>query len=363
MNLLIVSRDIVSEPWILTNYIAKILGFFINIFFYVIHNVIGVEYCSLGLSIICLTIFARLLLLPMAYKQQKSMFKMQLLQPEIKKIQDKYKNSGNDPELQRKLSMETQKIYSENNVNPLGGCLPLIIQLPIFFGLYYVMQNPFMYISNIGDIYDKMSNIILSTAEHSNGLANIIFGFGETLKVPAGTEYSVGLLSRLVNCLDPNEIGQIKEFITDPEFTNLFNTKNSIEGFLGISLTETVGYALTPKLIIPVLSGLTTFLSSWLMNRRNKDKEIDPTMKMQQKIMNITMPVMMAWITISLPAGIGVYWITSNIFMLIQQAILNKHFAKQNIEDDIIIPKSEPEKKKKKKNKNKNREQYPRMYR
>ncbi|MGN1318961.1 MAG: YidC/Oxa1 family membrane protein insertase [Lachnospirales bacterium] len=360
LNFLIVARDILDEPWILTDCIAKILGFVINIFFYLIYDVIGIEYCSLGLSIILLTVFARLLLFPIAYKQQASMFKMQALQPELKKIQDKYKDNKNDPEIQRKIQMETQKLYSENNVNPLSGCLPLIIQLPIFFGLYYVMQNPFLYISNIGDIYDKMSNIILTAADANSGLAGIIMGFGETLKVPNGTEYTTDILSRMINCLGPDEMSQIKSFITDSDFTQLFALKTNIESFLGLNLTETIGYELTPKLIIPLLSGLTTYLSSWLMNRRNKDKDIDPTMKMQQKIMNITMPLMMAWVTISLPAGIGVYWITSNVFMLIQQVLLGRHFEKKGLGDNIVIPK---EKNPKKKKKNKNHEQYPRTYR
>ncbi len=359
LNFLIVTRDILDEPWIVTSLIAKILGFFINIFFYFIYDIIGVEYCSLGLAIILLTIFARLLMTPIAYKQQKSMYKMQLLQPELKKIQDKYKDAKDDPEIQKKLTMETQKLYSENNVNPLSGCLPLIIQLPIFFGLYYVMQNPFLYISNIQDIYTQMSDIILSAADSNAVLGNLICSFGETLKVPDGTEYTVGILSRMINCLGPDEMAQIKEFITDSRFMQLFETKNNIETFLGLNLTETVGYRLSPMLVIPLLSGLTTFLSSWLMNRKNKNANTDPAMKTQQKVMNITMPLMMAWITISLPAGIGVYWIASNIYQLCQQLVLNKHFSNKIDESDIVVPKTEKAKKKK----NKNREQYPRQYR
>lgn len=361
LNLLVaVARDIMDEPWILTSIIAKVLGFFINIFFYVIYDVIGIEYCSLGLAIICLTVFARFLMTPIAYKQQKSMYKMQLLQPELKKIQEKYADAKNDPELQRKMSMETQKLYSENNVNPLGGCLPLLIQLPIFFGLYYVMQNPFLYISEIGEIYDKMSQFILDAAGANQAIVTMITDFGAALKVPAGTNYTVEILSRLINCLTPDEVNGIKEAVNSADFGALLETKTNIETFLGINLTETIGYQLTPKLIIPVLSGVTTFLSSWLMSRKNKNT--DPAMKTQQRVMNITMPLMMAWITISLPAGIGLYWITSNVYQLIQQIILNKHFTNKSDSEDlsIVVPKEEKAKKKKK---NKNREQYPRTYR
>lgn len=358
MNLLLVTRDIMDEPWILTEYIAKFLGFFINIFFYFIYDVIGIEYCSLGLAIIILTIFARLLMTPIAYRQQKSMYKMQLLQPELKKIQDKYKDAKDDPEIQRKMSMETQKLYSENNVNPLSGCLPLIIQLPIFFGLYYVMQNPFLYISSIGEIFEQMAGFVLNNMDNVT-LSTAVFDWGSQLGVEGGTEYTVDLISKMINCLGPSEMGIINDVITDETFNALFAQKTNIETFLTINLTETVGYEWDIKLIIPVLSGVTTFLSSWLMSRKNKNP--DPAMKSQQKIMNITMPIMMAWITISLPAGIGLYWITSNIYQLIQQLILNKHFSNKADEDDmkVVIPKEE----KKKKKKNKNREQYPRTYR
>ena len=88
---------------------------------------------------------------------------------------------------------------------------------------------------------------------------------------------------------------------------------------MGLNLTETVGLSLSPRLIIPILSGGTTWLSSWLMSRKNKPT--DPAMVTQQRIMSITMPLMMAWITTSLPGGIGVYWITSNLCMIIQSVL------------------------------------------
>ena len=83
-----------------------------------------------GVAIILFTLAVNIILLPLTWKQQKSTTKMQSIQPELKKIQQKYKND------KEKLNMEMMKLYKDNDINPMGGCLPLLIQLPIIFILY-----------------------------------------------------------------------------------------------------------------------------------------------------------------------------------------------------------------------------------
>ncbi len=330
-----------KDPGVIVGPIAWILGHVIDFFFNIIYS-LGIHANSLGISIILLTIFTRCLMIPLSYKQQKSMFKMQALAPELKKIQAKYKDSMSDPEIQRKMQMETQKLYSENNVSPFSGCLPMIIQLPIFFGLYHVMQNPFKYIEVINQVYSQLSTIVLTAAQSNSTVLELVKHFGELASVPVGTSIDVNLFNRIINILGPEEVGQLKTAIASVDFDTVCQSKDAIEYFMGLNLTETVGFALTPKLIIPILSGLTTFLSSWLMTKRNVPT--DPAMKSQQRIMNITMPLMMAWITTSLPGGIGIYWIVSNIFQLCQQFFLNKHFEKIGAAE-IIVPKEKKHKK------------------
>ena len=92
-----------------------------------------------GLSIILFTILTKVILFPLSLKQQKSMVKMQQVQPKLKEIQEKYKSD------QQRQSEETMKLYKEHGVNPMGGCLPLLIQLPILFALYRVMYQPLTY--------------------------------------------------------------------------------------------------------------------------------------------------------------------------------------------------------------------------
>jgi len=113
------------------NAIAQPLGALLKL----IHQLIG----NYGLSIIVFTILVKLALVPLTIKQTRSMKKIQDVQPKIKEIQEKYKN---DPE---KMNAKVMELYKEENINPFGGCLPLLIQFPIIIGLFNVLRNPMNY--------------------------------------------------------------------------------------------------------------------------------------------------------------------------------------------------------------------------
>jgi len=101
---------------------------------------------SLGWAIIMLTVGFRIVVLPLSIKQTKSMIAMQKLQPQLKEIQKKYKDD------REKMGQEMMKLYKENKVSPLGGCLPLLIQLPILFALFGVLHNTAKYVTWIKDL-------------------------------------------------------------------------------------------------------------------------------------------------------------------------------------------------------------------
>ena len=117
------------------NFFGAILAFFYSII------------PNLGISIILLTILVMLVLFPLTAKQAKSMMAMQRAQPEIKKLQAKYKND------RAKLNEEMMKFYQENKINPLAGCLPLLVQMPIFLALFRVMRDPYKHIPKSSDLY------------------------------------------------------------------------------------------------------------------------------------------------------------------------------------------------------------------
>lgn len=368
-----------DKPGFIVGPISWILGGILN-FVYDIVSLVS-ENFSLGVTIIIVTIIVRCLMIPLALKQQKSMVVMRKIQPEIKKIQDKYKDDMADPEVKRKMNTEMQKLYSKHSYNPFSGCLPLIVQLPIFIALYYIMQNPYAYIDTIGQNYTDISNVIIEevTADKDEGLklleksediqkikakgeaaqtdadkalileydgnkwvywSNFVSSESVQNAIPKDTDDGVKFdflasedLNRLLSKLTPSEWDGIKEHFNSDVIVENLNTKDNIESFgFGINLTETAGFGL-PGIFITLLSGLTTFLSSWLMMRKNKN--MGGAAASQQKIMMITMPLMMAWITSGLPCGVGLYWISSNIFMIVQQQVLNKYYEnKLGLEDD-----------------------------
>ncbi len=332
-----------KDPGLLTGTIAKVLGFIMNWIYEAIYFIAG-DPNSLGLAIIFFTIVARLLMTPLSYKQQQSMFVMRKMQPEINKLQQKYSNASKDPEIQKKLAAETQKIYSKYSYNPFSGCLPLIIQLPIFFALYYIMKNAFVYIDHINDVYNQIANIVIENSAQGTELHETIRAFATEL-VPSKLQETFYLtnasdICKLLNKISPDQWQTIESQLpsaAQSTVAGLYAQQTAFETFFGIRVTETVGFSFTSiKILIPILSGLTTWFSSWIMTRKNTAST--EQLANQQKIMNIVMPLMMAWITVQCPAGIGIYWIAGNIFMIIQQQLFNIYFdklaEKENIKEE-----------------------------
>ncbi len=132
------------------NPLYNALGYLLAFFYQYVHN--------LGVAIIFATIVVMILLYPLTAKQAKSMIVMQRVQPEIKKLQAKYKGD------RQKLNEETMKFYQENKINPLSGCLPLLVQLPIFYVLFRVLKTPYSHVPKTGNfnlLYKNMCGAAL----------------------------------------------------------------------------------------------------------------------------------------------------------------------------------------------------------
>ncbi len=323
------SQLIQKEPGI-TKFITEILGFILNFIFNIVSNFTLSN--SLGLSIIVLTIVVRLLMLPLAVKQQKSMVKMQLVQPEVAKIQKKY-GDNKDPEVQRKMQAEIQAIYSKNGVNPLSGCLPLFIQLPIFVSLSYLMNNAYMFVDKLGDIYRTMGESIVQISGIDNILINIA-----TPKLQNGVTLNIGEsmadVLRIVNRFSQEDWTTIFSAAT-PEITNTINEQiaqlNVIENFFGIDLTSNAGTS-WPGILIPILATLTTMLSSYIATKTQNTSTMTDQNKQIQKAMIFIMPIVMGVTTVGLSAGVGLYWITSSVFQTVQQVVINKQVRNKTSE-------------------------------
>lgn len=330
-SIFILTNLIEKDPGFIVGPISKVLGVIINLVFKFVYAITTNH--SLGLTIILFTVIVRLLLIPLNYKQQKSMYIMQKIQPEMKKIQDKYKGNK-DPEVAKKMQVEMSKLYAKHNYNPIGGCLPLFIQLPIFVALYFIMKNSYLFVTNIGNLYTDIANQILATPNYAEVLVPVVQPL-----VPKGMQIDISQLPdmlKVINKLSPANWETIQAGLPSLDISNLLAQKSSIEYFLGINLAETVGFSF-PKVLLALLSGATTFLSSWIISRKTKSD--DPNMKLQQNIMNIVMPIMMTFFTISIPCGVAIYWIVGNIVQVIQQIFLSKYCEKKFAEKDLAASK------------------------
>ena len=295
--------------------IAAFFGVLMDAIYGIFSNSFGIQ--SLGLSIIVFTIITRLFMLPLAFKQQKSMQEMQRIQPELKKIQEKYKDKK-DPSSQKQMQMEQSKLFHDHNINPMAGCLPLLIQMPIIFALFNVLRNIPAYIMSIKDIYIQIiEKISISPAYEevvTSLAANGSFDITNQNKV-IDTLYTVGQ-SGWDNLIE--QLGNIDQTIYP-----LIDKLNEINNFFGINLAE-IPKLLSIGILIPILTVVFTFLQSKYMNIKNNGEKSS-----QQATMMYTMPLFMGFIVTTMPAGLGLYWIVSTMIQVIQQVVINRHLSRE----------------------------------
>jgi len=265
---------------------------------------------------------------------QKSMQAMQRLQPEMEKIKKKYENQKTQ-DAQKKMGQEISALYRENGANPLMGCLPMFIQMPIFISVFHIMRQPYRYVTRLGDVYTNLANTIIAnfnidavtdTMGNPEGFYSLLnLGFD---MIPTGMEFNFSNpdhLRRMLALFDPYQWDIFMSSITAEAAAQIqpyLTTKTNLEHFIGIDLVENVGFTF-PAILIPIACVAFTFLTSYMM-QKNQPKPKDPQQKMQQMMMLIGMPAMMGVITFGMPAGVGLYWATSNALRIIQQQITGK---------------------------------------
>lgn len=242
---------------------------------------------SYGWTIILFTIIIKLILVPLNIKQQKSMKKTQAIQPRLMKLQEKY---GQDKE---KLSQETMKLYQEAGVNPMGGCLPMLIQFPIIIALYNIIRKPMSYVM-------MLSKEVIGTINERLGGVEPIDQIG--LAKSMG-----GSMDKLSGVVSESALINFDFFGFDLSVTPTFNF-----------IMQNWQYAL-----IPILAGLTTYLVS-VVSTKISGTGANPDAAGSMKTMNTIFPFMTAWFAITLPAGLGLYWTISNLFQIGQMFVLNK---------------------------------------
>lgn len=240
-----------------------------------------------GLAIILFTIFIKLLLIPLSLKQQRTMKKTQEIQPILLKLQDKYKDD------QQKLAEEMQKIYQKNQVNPFSGCLLLLIQLPIIYAMFFAIAQPVKF------MYPEI----------------------KTVEVEQAIEKYA-------------DMGTYKElYYIVNERKDLIKTD-----FLGLDLGQVPSIAslsMWATWIIPILSGVATFLSSYISMKQSKTPDAsNEQAESMQKNMMIMMPLLITYISFKVPLGMGLYWfVNTTITILLQAWMMSKLKAESKVID------------------------------
>ena len=343
MGILLTQRD----GFIIGN-IAKILGFIMNGIFEVLGS-IGIH--NIGLCIIIFTIIIYTLLLPMTIKQQKTTRIMSVMNPEIQAIQKKYANKKDQASMM-KMQEETKLIYEKYGTSPTGGCLGSLIQLPILFALWPVVQNVPAYVGGLKEAYMPLVNKIMAT----NGFQKVMESIGSANPIMINPEkYDYTKANTIVDVLYKFQ-ESTWDTLADkfPQLSDLiYSTQENISEmnyFLGINIAETPMSMLKSALavsafgmmivavLIPLLAGGSQFLSAKIMqkstasaNKSDKDNQMMQQMNMMMKVM----PLMSVVMCFSMPAGLGIYWITSAVVRTIQQVCVNKSLNKKSI-DDIV---------------------------
>lgn len=332
---------------------------------------------SYGLGIILLTVIVRLAMWPLGVSQQRSMKQMQTLQPRMKAIQERYKN---DPQTMQRKMME---FYKEHNFNPMSGCLPLLIQMPIFILLYSTLMSP-QFIKMAGNAPFLFVNSLDSTLRTNAGISKDgVMGVSNTAKFMAGKTATVYLKQEVLKDVKidkPNSAVAIQGSVTPGQPLELkmnidnlkdlkFSQLDKVEGAefevtnILTKETESVkferkGYLLTATiptkpvqssfhfdvLALIVLFGLTMVFTQKAMMAMNKGQELDQTQAAMQKSMNMFMPVMLCgtFVLIPIPAGVLLYLISSNLVQIAQTILINKkldlEFAakKEAVSDDDV---------------------------
>ncbi len=302
--------------------IGPIARFFGIIMDYIFNTLTSIGINSLGWSIIIFTIIVRTLMLPLAFQQQKSMKGMQKIQPEVKKIQDKYKNRK-DKESQQQMQMEMSQLYQQNGVSPFGGCLPLLIQFPIIMALFEVLRNVPSYINGVKTLF---TNIAVSVAS-LEGANEYLSALAEQKGRNMVKNFAIENTDKIIDVLGKFSSEQWIEFtekfssignVISTNYTEILN----IYTFMGINLADKPDL-MSIGLLIPVLNVALQFL----VMKTSTGTGADNT---QGKTMMYTMPFITGFFVISMPAGLGLYWLVGSIFQLGQQMIINKHLHEAN---------------------------------
>ncbi len=333
--------------------VSQILGFIMDLLFRFTSS-FGVM--NIGLCIILFTLVVKVLMFPLTIKQQKSSKLMSVMQPELMAIQNKYKGKT-DNESMMKMKVETDAVYQKYGTSMTGGCLQLVIQLPILLALYRVIYNIPAYVSSVKAYFMEVVFAVASVssvADLKEGAASSLLQFATDHGVTLTGMNAIGDLTGVAGEALGNKMVDILYKLNPAQWTELETAfsnasaviaKNSaaiesMNAFFGINLTTTPWQGGMPNIgwVIPILAGLSQWLSTKLMMSNQPQQDENSTSAQMMKQMNVMMPLMSVFFCFTFPAAIGIYWVASSVFQIIQQMIVNAYL--KNVDIDEMVRKN-----------------------
>jgi YidC/Oxa1 family membrane protein insertase len=249
---------------------------------------------SYGLALILFAFVTKVILLYFSARGKKAMMRTQRLQPKIKELEKQY---GAD---KQKYQMAVQKLYQDEGVSMMGGCLWSLLPFPIFMALYTVIRQPFTQLMGL-------------TAEQLDKIGQFLARFG--VDVAATDPYRELMLSSRLG----EHMGQLPADIAELPLIDINYS------FLGLNLADKPSLQLSWLILIPIISGATAFLSMWIAQKISKQPAMQGS---QVKMTMFLMPLVSVWFGFGFPGLLGIYWIAQNVFGIAQDVFLTKYYNK-----------------------------------
>ena len=314
--------------------IASLLGKVLDVLFVGI-NAIGLG--NIAIAIILFTLLVKLLMLPLTAKQSKMMKLNSIIGPEVKAIQNKYKDKKGDQNAMLKMQEETKAVYAKYGTSQMGGCVQMLIQFPILLALYRVFQRIPMYVTSLKALFINIlgdgGNGIMSAADYSDFMSNT-FNTGTLAKIDWS---NVNDAVVAMNSFTTEQWNLLKEHFTSYASVIADNQAKITEmnTFLGINVSQVPTLALNIAILIPILSGVTQYISVRVSQGKSNQDDSDNPAAASMKMMTLFMPIMSAFIAFSVPAGLGLYWIATAVIQTIIQICINRYYDKLGV-DEIV---------------------------
>lgn len=288
----------------------------------VLYNMTG----SYGVALILFTLVIKLILLPFQMKSKKSMMRMSRMSGRMQEIQKKYANN------QLKQQEEMQKIYAEEGINPMSGCLWSFLPFPILIALYSIIRQPitrFMMLSE-----DVLQQLVTKATTAGIDMSSIV-------RMKDGA----AVVQNGITQLQPyGQINLVKAITSQaPELAQGVDGWVDLNyNFIGLDLASTptavmkefsMSWAVIGLILIPILAGLSQFVLSFITMKQQGNSSDNPAARSTRSMM-YTMPLFSVYIAFIMPAALGVYWIAQSVFALVQEVLLGKFYNKKLEEEE-----------------------------